>query len=213
MNEVTCYTCNKPVDSEADTTHWSECGDYAWCQECVDAEVARAEAIPLAELANLVEHAAENQSVLDPYVAMRIAELLRKLPQIQAREQAQAMAARKHFSLAHSRLQHIANAAAQTGKTETANVYRAAAEIVGEELEAYRAAASAPAATQARHIKTGKVYAIVGAARHKHLGERWVDTVAYQDEAGELFTREVSNFEQSFERLATAPAGAKEGSQ
>lgn len=88
MDEVTCYTCNKPVDSEADTTHWSECGDYAWCQECVDAEVARAEAIPLAELANLVEHAAENQSVLDPYIAMRIAELLRELPQIQAREQA-----------------------------------------------------------------------------------------------------------------------------
>jgi rhamnose utilization protein RhaD (predicted bifunctional aldolase and dehydrogenase) len=66
------------------------------------------------------------------------------------------------------------------------------------------AAAPSPAPDQFIHTKSGKTYTRIGPAKHKALGERWIETVWYQNEAGERFSRETDNFNQS---LAPAPAG------
>lgn len=63
---------------------------------------------------------------------------------------------------------------------------------------------AAPA--NATHLKTGNVYTLIGPAKHKALGERWIDTVWYQNDAGERFSRETANFYQAF---ALAPAAAE----
>lgn len=64
---------------------------------------------------------------------------------------------------------------------------------------------------QWRHVKTGGIYTELGRMKHKALGERWVDTVLYRNAAGELFSREVANFEQSFEPCALALLAALGG--
>lgn len=67
-----------------------------------------------------------------------------------------------------------------------------------------------PDGAQVRHRKSGGLYTLIGPGKHKALGERWVEVMLYRNADGELFSREVANFEESFERLAQAGAEGAE---
>jgi hypothetical protein len=51
-----------------------------------------------------------------------------------------------------------------------------------------------------RHIKTGNIYFAVGTGKVKIDGQ-WIDSMTYRNEAGDLFTRTLLDFEYKFEMV------------
>jgi hypothetical protein len=52
-----------------------------------------------------------------------------------------------------------------------------------------------------KNIKNGKTYAIVGRCKIKVYGGEWIDGVAYTDEAGGMYSRDMAGFVYKFRKV------------